>query len=267
MNNEQAETGRLLSLRDLCKTFPTGAEGKTVKALDGFSLDIHSGSFPVRAGKSGCGKTTLLKCIAGLETPEAGSAEFFAGGPAPKIGIMFQDPRLLPWLTVEKNLRLAFGTAKKNAGPEPAAEVADRAPPEPAAEIAKALELVGLSGWEKAYPRQLSGGMAQRASLARCLCRKPELLLLDEPLSALDSFTRARLRRELEGIWKQLGLTVILVTHDIEEAVYLGDRVILMDTGRPQAEFPVNLKRPRNYRDREFQELCGKIESAESETG
>jgi ABC-type nitrate/sulfonate/bicarbonate transport system ATPase subunit len=219
-----------LRIDGLGKTFLP--KGKTVRALDGFSLKTGEASFTAIVGKSGCGKTTLLKCIAGLERPDSGTLRF-AGG---KIGIVFQDPRLLPWLTVEGNLALAGRTPL----------------------IEETLALVGLEGWAKAYPRQLSGGMAQRASLARCLCRKPDLLLLDEPLSALDSFTRSRLRKELERRCR--GRTVILVTHDIEEAVYLGDRVVLMDKGRVKSEFAVTLKRPRDYRDRAFQELCTGIE-------
>ncbi|MDR1909160.1 MAG: ABC transporter ATP-binding protein [Spirochaetaceae bacterium] len=240
-----------LRLRGLTKTYHP--PGKTVRALDGFSLDIAEGSFTAILGRSGCGKTTLLKCVAGLERPDSGTVEFTgedggagAGlGSGMKTGIVFQDPRLLPWLTVEGNLRLALPAGDREAG---------------ASAIREILALVGLEGWGGAWPRQLSGGMAQRASLARCLCRRPELLLLDEPLSALDSFTRTRLRRELEGIWRRLSLTVILVTHDIEEAVYLGDKVVLMDSGALAAEFAAPLERPRNYRDRAFQDLCAAIE-------
>jgi ABC-type nitrate/sulfonate/bicarbonate transport system ATPase subunit len=125
---------------------------------------------------------------------------------------MFQDARLLPWLTVEQNLRLAV-------------------PPGTDVETGCILRLVGLEGWNTAYPRRLSGGMAQRAALARALCRKPEILLLDEPFGALDAFTRSRLRRDLDELWRSLGITVILVTHDIEEAVYLADRVVRMKSG------------------------------------
>ncbi|MDR1507204.1 MAG: ABC transporter ATP-binding protein [Treponema sp.] len=216
-------------------------EGKTVRALDGFSLEIEGGSFAAVVGKSGCGKTTLLKCVAGLEQPDRGKV-IFRGG---KIGIMFQDPRLFPWLTVKGNLALALP------GKEKKSPLLD-----------ETLALVGLEGWGGAWPRQLSGGMAQRASLARCLCRKPDLLLLDEPLSALDSFTRTHLRKELEKIWRRLGLTVVLVTHDIEEAVYLGDRVILMDRGKVNREFNVPLRRPRDFRDGSFQKICAAIDSA-----
>jgi sulfonate transport system ATP-binding protein len=234
-----AESSRnLLVVKDLRKTFLP--KGKTVRALDGFSLTFEAGSFTVILGKSGCGKTTLLKCVAGLERPDSGTVMFFGK----KAGIVFQDPRLLPWLTVEGNLALALR---------------DRSPPL----LEETLAMVGLEGWNKAYPRQLSGGMAQRVSLARCLCGEPDLLLLDEPLSALDSFTRSRLRKELETICR--GRTVILVTHDIEEAVYLGDRVVFMDRGAIKSEFAVELPRPRNYRDRAFQEICADIDAQDTD--
>jgi ABC-type nitrate/sulfonate/bicarbonate transport system ATPase subunit len=207
----------------------------------------------VIVGRSGCGKTTLLKCIAGLETPDAGVLDFDGVG---RQGFMFQDPRLLPWLTVEENLRLAFPPPRKNT----------RARGDVERTIRELLALVGLAGRERAYPRQLSGGMAQRASLARCLCRKPELLLLDEPLSALDAFTRKRLREELGRLWAGLGLTIILVTHDIEEAVYLGDTVYLMEAGGMTGRFPVDAAplraRPRDYRSAAFQDCCRRIEDA-----
>jgi sulfonate transport system ATP-binding protein len=268
-------TGNFLRIRDLCKTFTP--EGKTVRALDGFSLDIDRGSFTAVAGKSGCGKTTLLKCVAGLEKPGSGAVEFAA---ETRIGFMFQDPRLLPWLTVEGNLRLALPrkggalrgmssrkgeTGKHTCAFRPERKLGAKGDTSPPI-VKETLALVGLDGWEKAYPAQLSGGMAQRASLARCLCRKPEFLLLDEPLSALDFFTRLRLRRELAEIRERLGLTVMLVTHDIEEAVYLGDRVVLMEAGRLAAEFAVPLERPRDYHDGAFQTLCAEIERKAGET-
>ena len=229
-----------LRVNELRKTFLP--EGKPIRALDGFSLGAEAGSFTAIVGKSGCGKTTLLKCVAGLERPDSGTVQFFGG----RAGIVFQDPRLLPWLTVEGNLALALPDRKSPV-------------------LKETLALVGLEGWGGAYPRQLSGGMAQRASLARCLCRKPDLLLLDEPLSALDSFTRSRLRKELERICR--GRTAILVTHDIEEAVYLGDRVVFMDRGKIQSEFAVTLSRPRDYRDRAFQEICASIDAEDIGAG
>ncbi|GHV26845.1 ABC transporter ATP-binding protein [Spirochaetia bacterium] len=232
-----------LRISGLSRTFrldgSRGGACAEVKAVQDLSLVIPGGSFTAIVGPSGCGKTTLLKLIAGLEKPDAGSISF--GG---SMGFMFQDPRLLPWLSVEENLRLAFA----------------RGGPETDAEIDKTLALMGLRDWKKVYPRQLSGGMAQRVALARALCRKPRLLLLDEPFGALDAFTRIRLRRELDEIWKGLDVTVVLVTHDIEEAVYLGDRVLMMRSGTIQDAIGIPLPRPREYRGQEFQEYCRRIE-------
>jgi sulfonate transport system ATP-binding protein len=226
---------------------PRGTKNEKIAALRNCSLDIPEGGFTAIVGQSGCGKTTLLKVIAGLEQPDSGTVEFSG---APRIGFMFQDPRLLPWLTVEQNLALAFPPPKNAAERRTLRE-----------EIRRSLALTGLAGRAASYPRQLSGGMAQRAALARCLCRKPGILLLDEPLSSLDAFTRARLRTALDRLWRELHLTVILVTHDIEEAAYLGSTVLLMENGTMVREIPVPLARPRDYRRGEFQELCALIEN------
>jgi len=242
----------MINIRSLSKSY-AGPEGKIIQALRDCSLDIASGSFTVFIGKSGSGKTTLLKLIAGLEQPDSGAVVFSTvqdGGTMPKLGFMFQDPRLLPWLTVEKNLALAFPPAKSRA--EKAAVQK---------EIARILSLTGLSGRAVSLPHELSGGMAQRVALARCLCRNPAVLLLDEPLCSLDAFTRLHLRNELEKLRQQLGLTVILVTHDIEEAVFFGDRIFLLNEGKLDGEISIPLKRPRDYRSAEFQEHCRKIES------
>jgi sulfonate transport system ATP-binding protein len=239
----------MLSVEKLSKHFIT-PDGKHISALDNCSLELGTGSFTVIVGRSGCGKTTLLKIIAGLERADSGSVQFDTA--ALRLGFMFQDPRLLPWLTVEKNLRLAFlGTGPSNSSPS-----------KMDAEIDRVLAMVGLGDRKKSYPAQLSGGMAQRASLARCLCRKPELLLLDEPLSALDAFTRGRLQEELAGLWKKLGLTIILVTHDIDEAVYLGDRVLLMDQGSIIEEISIPLGRPRDRHSGEFQGYSRALETS-----
>ncbi|MDR2701484.1 MAG: ABC transporter ATP-binding protein [Spirochaetaceae bacterium] len=249
---KQREDNTVISIRSLSKSY-AGPEGKTIiHALSGCSLDIAEGSFTVFAGKSGCGKTTLLKLIAGLEQPDSGAVEFSTGqdgATVPKLGFMFQDLRLLPWLSVEQNLALAFPPPK---GKAEKAAVRN--------EITRVLALTGLAGRAASLPRELSGGMAQRAALARCLCRNPAILLLDEPLSSLDAVTRLHLRNELEKLRQRPGLTVILVTHDIEEAVFFGDRIFLMNEGKPDAEVPIPLKRPRNYRSAEFQEYCRKIE-------
>jgi sulfonate transport system ATP-binding protein len=235
-----------LSIKGLCRSFRNAAA--EIPAVRDFSLSIASGSFTVIVGPSGCGKTTLLRLIAGLEKPDTGEIIF---NKKPRFGFMFQDARLLPWLTVERNLRLAFPPKSEN----------------PQAEIDKVLRMVGLADWKDAYPRKLSGGMAQRVALARALCRKPSILLLDEPLGALDAMTRTKLRRELDDLWKSLGITVILVSHDIEEAVFLADRIILMRNGTIEGETEVRLPRPRERHSAEFQEICRSIEGACMEQG
>jgi ABC-type nitrate/sulfonate/bicarbonate transport system ATPase subunit len=246
------ENNTMINIRSLFKSFST-PEGKIIQALSDCSLDISKGSVTVIIGKSGSGKTTLLKLIAGLEQPDSGTVEFTTeqtSETAPKLGFMFQDPRLLPWLTVEQNLALAFPPTKSKA--------------EKAAvrnEIMRILSLTGLSGRAVSMPHELSGGMAQRVALARCLCRNPAVLLLDEPLCSLDTFTRLHLRNELEKLRQHLGLTMILVTHDIEDAVFFGDRIFLLNEGKLDGEIPIPLKRPRDYRSAEFQEYCRKIES------
>jgi sulfonate transport system ATP-binding protein len=242
-----AETGGKLSISGLGRSFRTG--GREIRAVRALDLTIPAGSFTVIVGPSGCGKTTFLRLLAGLEAADAGEIRFDGPVSYPnrsRFGFMFQDPRLLPWLTVEENLRLAFPPKTGGA----------------AAEIDRLLRLVGLEGRKNAYPRSLSGGMAQRAALARALCRKSEILLLDEPFGALDAFTRSRLRRDLDELWRSLKVTVILVTHDIEEAVYLADRIILMKEGGIQGEFPISLSRPRDQRSPEFQDLCRRIEDS-----
>jgi sulfonate transport system ATP-binding protein len=249
---KQPESNTMISIRFLSKSF-SAPKSKVIQALRDCSLDIASGSFTVFIGKSGSGKTTLLKLIAGLEQPDSGTVEFSTGQDGrtvPKLGFMFQDPRLLPWLTVEQNLALAFSPTKSKA--------------EKAAvrnEIMRILSLTGLNGRAASLPHELSGGMTQRVALARCLCRNPAVLLLDEPLCSLDAFNRLHLRNELEKLRQQLGFTVILVTHDIEDAVFFGDRIFLLNEGKLDGDFSISLKRPRDYRSAEFQEHCRTIEN------
>ena len=249
-----------LNIQSLTKTYikpeEKSSKEKMIHALRDCSLEIEGGSFTVIAGKSGCGKTTLLKTIAGLEHADKGTVEFTNTNGEPKIGFMFQDPRLLPWLTVEQNLALAFPPPKDKSEKTAMQD-----------KIHHTLSMVDLAGRAAALPHELSGGMAQRAALARCLCRDPRILLLDEPLSSLDAFTRIRLREELEKLWQDLNLTVILVTHDTEDAVFFGTRVFLMNEGTIQNEIPIPLARPRDCRSLEFQEYCRKIEDIICEYG
>lgn len=222
--------------------------GGIVRALSGVDLRVPAGSFLAVVGASGCGKTTLLKAVAGLAACDSGTIAFGGapGAPArrPRIGYMFQDARLLPWLTVRENLALAF----------PGDGVDQEA-------IEACLAGLGLGAWIDARPKRLSGGMAQRAALARALCRRPELLLLDEPFGALDALTRTRLQAELAVLREASGFTVILVTHDIEEAVFLADRVAVMESGAVKADFSVPLPRARDRRGAPFQALCRSVEA------
>ena len=211
--------------------------GETLTALDDVSLDIAEGEFVTIVGASGCGKSTLLRLGAGLDTPTSGFVGH-AGRPVtePSLerGIVFQEPRLFPWLTVARNIALGL----ENSG-LPKAEKKRL--------VESHLELVGLSAFANAYPHQLSGGMAQRAGIARGLVNRPNALFLDEPFGALDAITKTRLQDELQDIWAKERITMVLVTHDVEEAVYLGDRVVVMSPqpGRIRDIIPVELPRPR----------------------
>jgi sulfonate transport system ATP-binding protein len=211
-------------------------------ALRDISLTIYPGEFVCIVGGSGCGKTTLLRIIAGLDTGYEGIVSLDRSrvtGPGLDRGLVFQEHRLLLWLTVHDNV--AFGVAQM-----PAAERA--------AKIRHYLNLVGLDHFEHAYPHQLSGGMSQRVAIARALVGRPQVLLLDEPFASLDALTRLRMQQEILRIWEAEKTTVVLVTHDIEEAVYLADRVVVMSPrpGTVTKILPVDLPRPRDRTDREF---------------
>lgn len=207
-----------LVINHLNKTF--NVDGNTVDILKDINLDIKKGEFITIVGHSGCGKSTLLKIIAGLvgydngEIIRNGSA---LSGPNTDCGMVFQEHRLLPWLKIKDNI--GFGLSKKNKS-------------EWKEKVKRQIQLVKLEGFENAYPSQLSGGMSQRAAIARGLVTNPEILLLDEPLGALDALTRVQMQKELLRIWKEKGTTMIMVTHDIDEAVYLANRVIVM-SARP----------------------------------
>ncbi len=225
----------LVSFRQVAKTFPV--DGRELQAIERFDLEIADGEFIAIVGASGCGKSTLLRLLVGLDREFQGEIRI-AGEPIDGIGgergIVFQEHRLFPWLTVEQNVELglvneplsAFGKASK---------------------VADYLQLVGLKGFERAYPHQLSGGMAQRVAIARGLVASPRILLLDEPFGALDALTRQQLQEELLRIRQRERITTVLVTHDVEEALFLADRVVVMAPrpGRIKRIVEVPLAHPR----------------------
>lgn len=212
-------------------------------ALDNINLTVYPGEIVSLVGTSGCGKSTLLRIIAGLERPTLGQVVLDGeaiDGPHSKVGLIFQEPRLMPWLTVRDNIQ--FGLEKRRRS-----LYHDR--------VEDLLAQVGLSKFAQALPRQLSGGMAQRVAIARALVTNPEILLLDEPFSALDAFTRARLQDHVLDIWQAKRPTLILVTHDIEEALVMSDRILVMrpNPGHIHAVFELDLPRPRRRTDAELQ--------------
>jgi ABC-type nitrate/sulfonate/bicarbonate transport system ATPase subunit len=208
-----------IAVRDMRKSFP-GRKG-AVAVLDGVTLDVRDGEFLAIVGPSGCGKTTLLNCIAGFERIDAGTIEVDGEpvrGPSPRRVFVFQEPGIFPWLSVTDNI--AFGLP-------PALGERERQ-----AIVQRYVGLVGLGGFERAFPNQLSGGMKQRVEYARALAVEPDVLYLDEPFGALDALTRLEMRREIVRIWQATGKTCLLVTHDVEEACALADRIAVM-TQRP----------------------------------
>ena len=222
--------------RAVSKTF--SARGGTVAALDSTDLELVAGTLTALVGPSGCGKSTLLRIVAGLDEPDPGGSvrvddttpvELSRRG---EIAVAFQDASLLPWRTTQSNVALALRLARQPVDHD---------------RVRSLLHLVGLEGFEKAYPAQLSGGMRQRAAIARCLVTAPRLMLLDEPFGAVDELTRRRLNLELPPQWSDLGTTTLLVTHSIPEAVLLADRVLVMSPrpGRIVGEVDVPLERPR----------------------
>lgn len=229
---------------DRCgKSFPVSKQEVTV--LSDINLTIHPGEFFCIIGGSGCGKSTLLKMIAGLETASTGLISIDGRpieGPGLDRGMVFQEHRLLPWLTVRQNIDFGLRESIKRGR---------------AAIVDEHIELVGLAGFEDAYPGQLSGGMAQRVGLARALVNRPEVLLLDEPLGALDALTREKMQNEILRIWEVEKTTMVLVTHDIDEAIYLADRIAVLGSkpGVLRNVYEVTLPRPRSRGDAGFDAL------------
>jgi sulfonate transport system ATP-binding protein len=237
----------MLSIANVSKTYPNH-----VRALEGVTLDVAPGEIVAIVGGSGCGKSTLLRAISGLDRPTRGIVHLddeIIKEPHEKIGIIFQEPRLLPWLTVADNV--GFGLSHLFAS-----ERRER--------VARALDRVGLADKANAWPRELSGGQAQRVAIARALVPQPEVLLLDEPFSALDAFTRTDLQDHLLDLWADGRPTLILVTHDVEEAIVLADRIIVMRPrpGRLFEEIEDDLPRPRDRQSAAFDHVKRRVLAA-----
>jgi NitT/TauT family transport system ATP-binding protein len=235
MTSDMAAGAAALVVRDLSKTFERG--GRTVTAIETFSIDVADGEFVSIVGPSGCGKSTFLHIVGGFERPSGGTMRLYGApveAPGADRGIMFQDSSLFPWLTVGRNVAWPL-------------EIAGVAAARRQEVIAANLEMVGLAGFRDHYPAELSGGMKQRAALARLLALDPKIMLMDEPFGALDAQTRENMQEQLQSIWSRHQKTVLFITHDIDEAVYLGTRVIVFTArpGRIKADIPVDLPFPR----------------------
>jgi NitT/TauT family transport system ATP-binding protein len=240
--NARPDAAVAVALRGVSKQFGHGAGA--VHALDRISLEARSGEFVCLLGASGCGKSTILTLIAGLDRPTSGTIELLDGRPS----LMFQEAALFPWLTVEQNVEfplrmrhLARGRRRE--------------------EVARLLQMVHLDGFSRKRPHELSGGMRQRVALARALAQGSHLLLMDEPFGALDAMMRDRLHEEIERLWQETGLTVLFVTHNVREAVRLGDRVVVLSSrpGRVAAEYRVDLPRPRRIESPDVARLAATI--------
>lgn len=259
MEKQQDTAGKSIRISGISKQFAT--ENKdVVHALSGIDLDVDPNDFICIVGPSGCGKSTLLRILAGLERPSSGTAMY--GGsemmrPRKDVGMVFQEYSLLPWRTVEENvvLGLVFSKAGKAKRREAAKTY---------------LRLIGMERFAKAYPYELSGGMRQRVAIARALANAPDVLLMDEPFGALDAHTRILLQKELLRIREQQKTTILFVTHSVDEAVFLADRILVMSArpGRIVEEIPVAMKRPRDRAMPEFGQLTARILSMlEAEVG
>lgn len=249
MIEENSKNYGLITVKNVFRTY-IDANGNEVEALKNINLNIESGEFISFIGPSGCGKTTLMRLIAGLD--EAQEGELFLdgekiSGTSYERGYVFQQANLFPWQNIEDNVSAGLRARKIYK--------------EHKEEVSHYIEIAGLKGFEKSYPHQISGGMAQRASLVRALINSPKVLLLDEPLGALDSFTRFALQDKLLELWKERENTMILVTHDVDEAVYLSDRIVIMSPrpGKIEEVIDVNLRRPRNRTSEDFLIIRTKI--------
>ena len=243
--------GASLRILNVRKDFPAPDDPAVRNlALDGVSLSLAAGELVSLIGPSGCGKSTLLRLIAGLDVPNSGQLSVGSEeiiGPSAERGLVFQDPNLFPWLTVRRNIQaglVARGLLHSKRD-----------------EVDEFLRLVGLKSFAGAYPHHLSGGMAQRAALARALINHPKVLLLDEPLGALDAFTRMRMQDEVLRLWQNRRTTMLLVTHDIDEAIYMSDRIVIMTPrpGRIERNIDITIQRPRERNSSDFVRLRGEI--------
>ncbi|MDR2081342.1 MAG: ABC transporter ATP-binding protein [Campylobacteraceae bacterium] len=242
--------GGELEIKNVTKRYAL-ANGSEFTAVQSASFIVNGGEFVSIVGSSGCGKSTLLRLIAGLDNEYEGGI-FLQNTPIKGTslsrGIVFQDHRLLPWLSLKDNISIALLNTEGSAK-------------EKEQTVKEHIRLVGLEGFEKSYPHQLSGGMAQRAAIARALVNQPTILLLDEPLGALDAITKMRMQEELQRIWRIEGASMILVTHDVEEAIFLSNKIIVMNTkpGRIAASIKVDLPEPRDRAGVEFGVIRRKV--------
>ncbi len=220
-----------LSVRELSKVF--AYKGKQLTVLDNIHLHLNANEFVCLVGASGCGKSTLLKIVAGLEKPSSGQVlleDEVISGPGANLGMIFQNYTLFPWRSVADNI--SFGL-----------ELQGLSKAERKQRIAYYLEVVGLTKFADAYPKQLSGGMKQRVAIARALANEPEVLLMDEPFGALDAQTKEQMQKFMQGLWEQTHITILMITHDVEEAIFLSQRIYVMSShpGRIAEEIPINL--------------------------
>ncbi len=239
MSGSASTPATIVSLRAVGKTFDSGTE-----ALDGLDLDVRGSEFVSLLGPSGCGKSTALRIVAGLSAPSAGTVVWPQG--ERRIGFVFQEPTLMPWATVADNIALPLRLAHADSGKARAA-------------VQQSLARVGLADFADAYPRELSGGMKMRASIARALVTGPDLLLMDEPFAALDEITRFRLNNDLLALWQSLRRTVVFVTHSVFESVYLSQRILVMSPrpGQVVAEIAIPAAYPRDEHFRTSAEYAG----------
>ena len=240
----------VLKLEDVSKSFAKIETDEVTHALTSVTTSMESGEFISMVGPSGCGKSTMLRLVAGLIKPTTGKLTVNGeeiGEPGPDRGMMFQKATLFPWLTVYDNIAFSLRMQGKLKGNEDKVE--------------KMIEIIGLQNFRQDYPGQLSGGMAQRVALVRCLINEPEILLLDEPLGALDAFTRMNMQDEILKIWQEKQQLALMVTHDVDEAIYMGTRVLVMDAhpGRVIADIAIDLPFPRDRSSREFVEYRNDI--------